>query len=243
MSSGGGHGGDTELPGLETVHAFLHTAHENGGLLVPGWLLLIFYALCGGFFAAYAPIQSAINWDMLLILGPLWLPIVIGRFALMRFMNMRQMHFNYMNPFVLLEMRIPREITKSPKAMETVFASLNIGPGTGTWLKLYWWGRTRPWWSIELASIEGTVHFFIYVRQNMRRATESYMYAQFPEIELIEAADYSRLRDPLHEPYNMFVCEYSYGKPDPYPIRTYVDMGLDKPGIKPEEQVDPFGTA
>ncbi len=245
MSSGGGHGntGDYEFPGLHGVHEFLEGTNPNGGVLVPGWIFMGLFAIFSAFFAAYAPIQSAINWDMLLTLGPIWLPIVIGRFALYRFINMRQMHFNYMNPFVLLEMRIPREITKSPKAMETVFASLNIGPGTGTWLKLNWWGRTRPWWSFELASIEGKVHFYVYTRQNMRRATESYLYAQFPEIELIEAVDYCRLRDAHHEPYQMFACEYGYDHAklgDAYPIRTYVDLGLDKPGIKPEEQIDPF---
>lgn len=244
MSSGGGHGGggDYEFPGLHELHHFLESTNPNGGVLVPGWMLIGAFALIAGFFAATVPVQSALNWDMLLTLGPLWLPIVLGRFALYRFMNMRQMNFNSRNPFVLLEMRIPREITKSPKAMQTVFNSFNIGPGAGTWLKLYWWGRTRPWWSFEIASIEGQIHFYVYTRQNMRRATESYMYAQFPEIELIEAVDYSRLRDPHHEPYEMFACEYGYNKElgDAFPIRTYVDLGLDKPGIKPEEQIDPF---
>lgn len=240
-SGGGGHGGgELELPGLHDLHHMLESSNENGGFIIPGWLMVAIYFLSAGVFAGYASIQSSLNWNLLLLLGPLWLPIVLGRFALMRFHNMRQMNFNYKNPFVLLEMRIPREMTKSPKAMETVFASLNIGPGTGTWFKLYWWGRTRPWWSFELASIGGKVHFFIYVRENMRRVTESYMYAQFPEIELIEATDYSRLRDPLHAPYQMFACEYMLGEKDPYPIRTYVDHGMDKPGLKPEEQIDPF---
>lgn len=240
MSSGGGHGGDGELPGLHDLHEFLESSNEGAGVLAPGWFFMVFFGITAAVFAAVAPIQSALNWDMLLTLGPLWLPIVLGRFTLLRFINMRQMHFNYMNPFVLLEMRIPREILKTPKAMETVFASLNIGPGTGTWLKKFWWGRTRPWWSFEIASIEGTIHFYIYTRKNMRRATETYLYAQFPEIELIEAVDYSRLRDPLHEPYEMFACEYGLAKPSPYPIKTYVDLGLDKPGTKVEEIVDPF---
>ena len=240
-SGGGGHStGELELPGLHALHEMLESSNESGGFIVPGWLLILVYFICAGVIAAQAPVQSAQNWDMLLTLGPIWLPIVLGRFALMRFMNMRQMNFNYKNPFVLLEMRIPREINKTPRAMETVLASLNIGPGTGTWLKKYWWGRTRPWWSLELASIEGNIHFYINTRKNMRRALESYMYAQYPEIELIEAVDYARLRDPLHEPYQMFACEYAYGLDDPFPIRTYVDLGLDKPGDKPEEISDPF---
>ncbi len=240
-SGGGGHSsGDIELPYLHELHEMLESSNLGGGFIVPGWLLIVVYFICAGVFAAEAPVQSAQNWDMLLTLGPIWLPIVLGRFAYHRFINMRQMHFNYMNPFVLLEMRIPREITKTPAAMESVFSSLNIGPGTGTWMKKYWWGRTRPWWSFEIASIGGNVRFFLYTRVNMRRATESYMYAQYPEIELIEAVDYSRLRDPHHEPYGMFACEYEKKIAQPYPIRTYVDHKLDKPGDKPEELADPF---
>ncbi len=201
---------------------------------------MILYLLGCGFLAANAPIQSALNWDMLLLLGPAWLPVVIGRFALMRFINMRQMNFNMRNPFILLEMRVPREITKTPRAMESVFASLNIGPGTGTWFKRYWWGRTRPWWSFELVSLGGEIHFYVFVRENMRRATESYLYGQFPDMEIIEATDYSRLREPTKEPFEMFACEYACKLPDPYPIRTYVDHEIDKPGAKPEELADPF---
>lgn len=245
MSSGGGHGGgELGLPWLHELHEALEATNEGGGFIIPGYVLIVIGGIVAAFYAATAPIQSALNWEMALFLGPLWLPILFGRFALMRFIHMRQMFFNLKNPFVLLELRIPREIYKSPKAMESVFSALNIGPGTGTWFKRYWWGRTRPWWSFELVSLGGQIHFYVYVRQNMRRATESYFYAQYPEIELIEAVDYSRLRNPTHEPYSMFACEYMkgdmVGADDPKPIRTYVDYGLDQPSQKIEQQVDPM---
>lgn len=244
MSSGGhgDHGGGFTLPGLHELHEALEATNESGGFIIPGWVLILIGGLIAAVFAVISPVQSALNWEMALLLGPLWLPILFGRFAMMRFIHMRQMFFNFSNPFVLLEMRIPREIYKSPKAMESVFSALNIGPGSGTWFKKYWWGRTRPWWSFELVSLGGEIHFYIYTRKNMRRAVESYFYAQYPEIELIEAVDYSRLRNPTHAPYSMFACEYTKGsgKEDPLPIRTYVDYGLDQPSTKIEQQVDPF---
>lgn len=242
MSAGGGHGagGDWELPGLHDLHHALESSNEGAGFILPGYVIIVMYLALCAFIGANAPMQSAANWDMAFLLGPIWLPIVIGRFALMRFINMRQMNFNRRNPFVLLEMRIPREVSKTPRAMESVFSALNIGPGTGTWFKRYWWGRTRPWWSWELVSLGGEIHFYVFVRQNMRRATESYLYGQYPDMEIIEAADYSRLRNPTKEPYGMFACEYNTALPDPYPIRTYVDHGLDKPGDKPETLADPF---
>lgn len=243
MSSGGGHGGGGfELPGLHDLHEALESSNGTGGFIVPGWLMLVIYAIAAAFFAATAPLQSALNWNLLLVLGPLWLPIVIGRFAMWRFITMRQMNYNARNPLILLEIRIPRDTRKTPQAMETFFSHIHINPGEGTWLKKWWWGRTRPWWSFEIASFGGEIHFFIATRKDFRRLIESAMYAQYPEVEIIEAKDYSRLRDPSHDPYQMFACEYQHtkGKPDAYPIRTYVEHGSDKPGTKPEEQVDQF---
>ncbi len=122
MSSGGHGGGDgeLELPGLHDLHMLLESSNGTGGFIVPGWLLILAFAAVTGIFAINAPVQSALDWDMLLNLGPLWLPLIIGRFAFLRFLNMRQMNFNRRNPFVLLEVRMPREVSKTPQAMETV---------------------------------------------------------------------------------------------------------------------------
>ncbi len=38
----------------------------------------------------------------------------------------------------------------------------------------------------------------------------------------------------------MWGCEWKLDKPDPYPLRTYVDYGLDKVVKDPGEQVDPI---
>jgi hypothetical protein len=77
------------------------------------------------------------------------------------------------------------------------------------------------------------------MRAGWRRPFESYIYAQYPGVEVIEAMDYSRLIDPSHEPYTMTAFEFMKTKPAPYPIKTYVEYGLDKVQ-KPEEQVDPM---
>lgn len=241
MSSGGhGGGGGIGLPGLEDLHHLMESSNSAGGFIIPGWMIIGIFLIACVFYGANAPIQSALNWQFVLLSGPVWMPIAFGRFALLRFQQMRQMRFNFNNPFVLLELRIPREIKKTPQAMEAVFANIHINPGEGTWLKKHWWGRTRPWWSFEIVSIGGEVHFYVYTRVGMRRLVEASFYAQYPEIEVIEAVDYSRLRDPSKPPYSMFACEYEHSKPDPYPIKTYVDYGLDKPGAKPEEQTDPI---
>lgn len=237
-----GHGGDGELtlPGLKSVHKMVGNVGSKGGISIPFWSIVIVFVLALVFFAANAPTQHALNWRMTLMTGPLWMPIVFGRFALMRYLQMRRLGFNLMNRFVLLELRLPRETKKTPRAMETVFTNIHLSPGEGTWMKKYWYGRTRPWWSFEIASFGGDIHYYVYVRESMRRAVEAAFYSQYPEIELIEAVDYSRLRDPSKEPFEIYATEYKHDKPDPFPIRTYVDYGLDKPGLKPEETTDPL---
>lgn len=237
--SSGGHGGGG-LPGLHSLHELLESSNSRGGFIVSGWVLVGTYALIVAAFAAKAPLQSALNWDLLLMLGPIWLPIVLGRFALKQFLTMRQFQYNRNNPMILLEIRIPRDTKKTPLAMETFFSHMHINPGEGTWLKKWWWGRTRPWWSFEIASFGGEIHFYVSTRADFRRLIESALYAQYPDVEIIEAMDYSRLRDPSHAPYRMFACEYQHKEKDAYPIKTYVDYGLDKPGAKPEEITDPF---
>ncbi len=77
------------------------------------------------------------------------------------------------------------------------------------------------------------------MREGWRRPFESYIYAQYPGVEVIEAMDYARLTDPSHEPYTMTAFEFMKTKPDPYPIKTYPEFGLDQVQ-KPEEQVDPL---
>lgn len=237
--SSGGHGG-IGLPFLHELHEMLESTGSKGGFSVPGMWVLVSFLVITLLFTANAPQQSDYNWSLLFLTAPLWLPIMAGRFALMRWLQFRRMQFVSEKKYVLLEMRIPRDTNKTPQAMETVFANLHLGPGESTWWKKYWVGGVRPWWSFELVSLEGIIHFYIWTREDMRRAVETYIYAQYPEVEIIEAADYSRLIDPSKKPYKMNAYHYKHGEPDAYPIRSYIDYGLDRPPGKDEEKVNPL---
>ena len=62
--------------------------------------------------------------------------------------------------WVLLEVKLPREITKPPLAMELL---LNVFYQTskGKWFDWYFKGRVRDWFSLEMVSLGGAVKFFI----------------------------------------------------------------------------------
>jgi len=116
---------------------------------------------------------------------------------------------------------------------------MHIGGGENTWYKRIMQGRVRPWFSYEIVSLGGQVHLYAWMREGWRRPFESFIYAQYPGVEIIEAMDYSRITDPSHHPYTMTAFEFKKTKEQPYPLQTYPEFGLDKVQ-KPEETVDPL---
>lgn len=233
----GGHSGGG-LPFLDKVEGFFHFAHGEGvALTAKPFILIGIWSLIA--FLFIAPLQTLYNFQMLAFLSPIWMSIVFARFAAYRFVEANRMAWLANQEHVLLEIKMPRDIKKSPAAMETVFTNLHIGPNESTWYKRWINGSVRPWWSLEIVSLGGRVHFYIWTRAGFRRAVESFLYAQYPEIEITEAMDYSLITDPSHAPNKMWGCDFKKTKPDPMPIRTYAEyLNPTMPLPKPEETVD-----
>ena len=53
---------------------------------------------------------------------------------------------------MLLEIRLPQEIMKSPAAMQAVFDGLCIKSGESSFIDRLWFGKVRLWYSLELVS-------------------------------------------------------------------------------------------
>jgi hypothetical protein len=241
MSSGGNGGGGFGLPGYHFIHEWMEKLHQENGLKIPFWQIATPFGVALLIFLVFAPAQTVRNFGIVVFLSPLWLTLLLAKNAWHRWVESRQFMFNTAQDHVLLEIRLPRETLKSPLSMEAILANMHITPGQGTWYKRYWLGRTRPWYSLELVSLGGRVHLYVFTRAPFRHIIETYFYAQYPGVEVVEATDYTRLIDPTKPPYQMFVCEYQKNKPSPYPIKTYVDYGMDKqPAPEPEEVTDPM---
>ncbi len=140
---------------------------------------------------------------------------------------------------VLLEIRIPREMTKSPAAMEVVLSGI-YEPVVGSLLDTFLKGKVRPWFSLEIASIDGNVKFFIWSLPNWKRNIEARLYAQFPNIEIHEVADYTSGAHFDPNTMSMASIQTAKVKHNVFPIKTYVDWGLDKKGDEDEEKIDPI---
>ncbi|MDB5237272.1 MAG: hypothetical protein JWL88_374 [Parcubacteria group bacterium] len=235
----------TSLPGFKTVDT-LYDATLGKGVFVDYQPILYTFAFLNLAFLFISPAQTLRNYEFLIFFAPLWLPYLVVTAAANRFIQFNRATNLSKQNYILLELRLPRDTMKTPLAMETFFSNMHFGPGETTEYKKYWLGNTRPSWSFEIVSLGGRVHFYIWMRAVQRRSIESYLYSQYPGMEIIEAEDYSLLFDPADFSKNsMFGEEFvkkipdSSGNADPYPIKTYMDYGLDKTA-KPEEQVDPL---
>ncbi len=140
---------------------------------------------------------------------------------------------------IVLEIKLPKEIFKSPQAAEFFIANLSQGSGEGNWYEKYWNGGMRAWFSLEVASIDGAVHFFIWTRKGFKAQIEANLYSQYPGIEVHEVTDYTLPLDYNPETHAMWATEWDLTKADAFPIKTYIDYGLDK---NPEEEykIDPM---
>jgi hypothetical protein len=140
--------------------------------------------------------------------------------------------------YILLELKLPKDIARSPVGMEIFFTALQQ-TAAATYIETYWGGKIRPLFSFELASVDGNVHFYIYTRKAFRTIIEAQIYAQYPNVEIFEVPDYTRTIS--HDPSEtaMWGTQFLYSKPNAYPIKTYVDYGLDK---DPDEEykIDPM---
>jgi len=183
----------------------------------------------------------SITSKYLLILLPIALPIIL----LIIFLSVRfrwlTMNYNYkLKPFIL-EIKLPKEILKSPAAME-IFFSYFAQRGAENLNEAFLDGRTRPCFSCEIVSTSGVVRFFIWCSDSKwKNLIETQLYAQYPNLEIFETEDYTKdfYFDP--EKYPMFATQYALLKSDPFPIKTYIDYGLGLGEDQKEEyKIDPL---
>ncbi len=143
--------------------------------------------------------------------------------------------------WVLLEIVPPRDVLRSPKAMELFFTNGLYHLSNKGFVEKYWLGAVQLWFSLEIVSIGGQVHFYIRTPSRLKGLIETQLYAQYPQAQVKLAEDYTLAVNNIspESGWDLWGCEFTLAKPDAYPIKTYVDFGLDK-DPKEEYKVDPI---
>ncbi|MEN9338515.1 MAG: hypothetical protein RI945_240, partial [Candidatus Parcubacteria bacterium] len=157
--------------------------------------------------------------------------------------------------WVFLEIKLPREINKSPEAAELFLRSLIEGGGLGNWRKENWLGAMPNTASLEIASLEGVIHFYMRIEKKFKPRIEAAIYSQYPTVEVVPLEGDYMDKVPLKVVHNDKSMPAFWGTTwklskeskdievgdekkgvidkltysgDMYPIKTYKDWGLDK---------------
>ncbi len=145
--------------------------------------------------------------------------------------------------FVLLELLIPREVKKSPQAMEQVLRGLHALRVTPDGVKeSYVEGILPTWFSLEAASFGGEVHFYIRCFKKNRNLVEAAFFSYYTDVEVVEVPDYVETKFPqtiqemYERNYSIWGAEVTLSKESIYPIKMYPDFE----SIDEDKQFDPI---
>src|SRR3989344_857646 len=147
--------------------------------------------------------------------------------------------------WVLLEIRVPREVNKSPKGMEQIFAALyGIFLGPVRWQDKFFKGKVPDWFSFEMAGTGGEIHFYVRTQTKYRNLVETQIYAQYPDSELAEVEScFASLPSSLpNNEYDLWGGEEILSKEDAYPIRTYPEFEEKATGPEAAKRIDPVAS-
>ena len=148
--------------------------------------------------------------------------------------------------WVLLELKIPQDPGKSPKATEQIFATLHgTLPPPIIWRNKFFKGQMVNWISLEIVGIGGEIHFYVRTPEQFKKLVQSQIYAQYPDSEITEVVDdYVNLL-PASLPddtYDLFGAEMILSKEDFYPIRTYPEFEEKSSGPDYVKRIDPLAS-
>ncbi|HVM76544.1 MAG TPA: hypothetical protein VMU07_00050 [Candidatus Paceibacterota bacterium] len=123
-----------------------------------------------------------------------------------------------------LEIRIPKNVLKTPRAMEQIFAAAHAPYSYGySWVQKYIQGMDEYWFSFEIIARNGETHFYLRTPNALRNMMESAIYGQYPEAEISEADDYlEEMPKALpNRTFDLAGFEEVLRDPGYVPIRTY----------------------
>lgn len=177
----------------------------------------------------------------IIVTSPLWLPITLFLIFFESWLYFVRKEFDINQGRVSLEIKFPQDIYKSPQAMELVLIQLHQTASPDNHVQTYWGGKHPPVYGLEIISDSGRIRFILNVpRRKYKNIAEAHLYAQYPGIEIIELpVDYTAAVPWDEERFDYFSLHFRLKQPSPYPIKTYIDYGLDK-DPKEELKIDPM---
>ena len=167
---------------------------------------------------------------VVIALTPIWLPLTLFYVTFEMWQWGMNEKFKYKSGRTTLRIKLPQEVLKSPEAMESVFNQIHNPSRPDNYMQTYFEGRHPLIYSFELVSIGGEVRFYINApTKKGKNVVEAQLYAQYPGIEIIEEPiDYTAEVVYNEKEWDMISFHLTKKEDDVYPIKTYIDFGMDK---------------
>ncbi|TSC52207.1 MAG: Uncharacterized protein LiPW41_418 [Parcubacteria group bacterium LiPW_41] len=169
---------------------------------------------------------------------PIWLFFFLFEIAKPLYLFIKQEQFKEKEMAgeknALLELRIPRALEKGPQAMEQILLAIHGMTGSpGDWNKIWLDGETMLWFSLEMVSIGGEVHFYVRIPKRSKNLVEAVILSSYSDIEVVEVPDYISIipettADLYAEEKDIWGTEIKLAKDSMYPIRTYASFGTSE---------------
>lgn len=134
--------------------------------------------------------------------------------------------------WTLLELIPSKDIEKSPRVMESFYAGLAGTETTINPMEMYTQGAFAVTFSLEMVSDGGAMHFYIRTLKKFRNMVEAHIYAQYPNIEVVEVPDYVNDIPKIvpNKNWDLWGCDFELVKDNGIPIRTYEHFKEDVTG-------------
>lgn len=224
-----------KIPLLGGVIGWLNGEDIDYGVPVAIVGILIMVILLG-----YIGVSQSKVVTFVFLSAPIWLPYMTFHIFFEKYMDMVGMKFEIKSGRTIFEIKLPPEVFKSPEAMEYVFTQIYNSATPDNLMETYLDGKRPLPYTFELASKGGDVHFYATIPDKFVGGFTDNMYAQYPGVEIVkQEVDYaSELPTDLK---GLSFMSFHFGKKaaQEYPIKTYIDFGLDKLP-KEEEKNDPM---
>lgn len=173
-----------------------------------------------------APLQKILN-NLDVVWSSTWwfiIPVLLASLFWKMWLWYVQNDFFKNLDWVLLHIRVPRDVLKTPKAMEQVFAAAHATYSFG--IKKYnaWWeGEAEEWTSFEIIADAEGPRFYIRCLTRVQKAIESAIYAQYPDAEIEIAEDYTEKFPHIlpNDTYDLHGGDFILAADNALPIRTY----------------------
>ncbi len=182
--------------------------------------------------------SQVISW--LFYTAPIWLPYITFIIFFDKWVTWVRKKNVWEGGRKVFKIVLPPEVRKSPEAMEVFFTQAFLSGAADNLWQVYIDGKHAPIVSYEIVSRGGDINFYITVPEKPAQLLLDNLYAQYPGLAIEEVPlDYTAEVPNDLNGWNFVSFHMNKKKDDHLPIKTYIDMGLDKLP-KEEEKVDPI---